>query len=146
MTPTFRFAPSPTGFLHIGNARPAVINWLYAQKMGGRFVLRIDDTDTARSKPEFTAAIERDLTWLGLTWDAEEFQSKRLDRYSGAAEKLKQLGRLYPCYETADELEMKRKLQLKAGKPPLYKRADQALSAADKARYEAEGRKPHWRF
>ncbi|MBL8628153.1 MAG: glutamate--tRNA ligase [Rhodospirillaceae bacterium] len=146
MTPTFRFAPSPTGFLHIGNARPAVINWLFAQKLGGKFILRIDDTDFARSKPEFTAAIERDLAWLGLTWDAEEFQSKRIQRYVDAAEQLKKLDRLYACYETADELEMKRKLQLKAGKPPLYKRADQKLTDADKAKYDAEGRKPHWRF
>jgi glutamyl-tRNA synthetase len=145
-TPTFRFAPSPTGFLHIGNARPAVINWLFAQKLGGKFILRIDDTDFARSKPEFTAAIERDLAWLGLTWDSEEFQSKRIQRYVDAAEQLKKLDRLYACYETADELEMKRKLQLKAGKPPLYKRADQKLTEADKAKYEAEGRKPHWRF
>jgi len=146
LTPTFRFAPSPTGFLHIGNARPAAINWLFARKMGGKFILRIDDTDTARSTPEFTAAIERDLKWLGLTWDAEEFQSKRIPSYVAAAEKLKTQGRLYACYETADELDLKRKLQLKAGKPPLYKRADQKTSDADRAKYEAEGRKPHWRF
>jgi glutamyl-tRNA synthetase len=139
MSPTFRFAPSPTGLLHIGNARPAVINWLYARKMGGRFILRIDDTDTARSKPEFTTAIEHDLTWLGLNWDAEEFQSARIASYVAAAEKLKTLGRLYACYETPDELEVKRKLQLKAGKPPLYKRADQKPA-------ETEGRTPHWRF
>jgi glutamyl-tRNA synthetase len=144
--PTFRFAPSPTGLLHIGNARPAVINWLYARKMGGRFVLRIDDTDTARSKPEFTAAIERDLAWLGLTWDSEEFQSARIASYTAATDKLKALNRLYACYETADELEMKRKLQLKAGKPPLYKRADQKVTDEDRAKYEAEGRTPHWRF
>jgi glutamyl-tRNA synthetase len=136
---TFRFAPSPTGLLHIGNARPAVINWLYARKLGGRFILRIDDTDTARSKPEFTAAIERDLKWLGLTWDGEEFQSKRIASYEAAAEKLKSLGRLYACYETPDELEMQRKLQLKAGKPPLYKRADQKP-------VDTAGRTPHWRF
>ncbi len=144
MTPTFRFAPSPTGLLHIGNARPAVINWLYARKNGGRFVLRIDDTDTARSTPEFTAAIERDLTWLGLTWDAEEFQSARIASYTAAAEKLKALGRLYACTETADELETKRKLQLKAGKPPLYKRADQ--KPIDQKAGDTEGRAPHWRF
>lgn len=146
MTPTFRFAPSPTGLLHIGNARPAVINWLYARKMGGRFILRIDDTDTARSKPEFTAAIERDLKWLGLTWDSQEFQSARVASYVAATDKLKAQNRLYACYETADELEIKRKLQLKAGKPPLYKRADNAISEADRARFEAEGRTAHWRF
>ncbi|MCB2107932.1 MAG: glutamate--tRNA ligase [Rhodobacteraceae bacterium] len=146
MTATFRFAPSPTGYLHIGNARPAVINWLFARKLGGKFILRIDDTDAARSKPEFTAAIERDLKWLGVDWDSEEFQSARMDRYNAATEKLKALDRLYPCYETPDELEMKRKLQLKSGKPPLYKRADHRLSDADRAKYEAEGRTPHWRF
>ncbi len=146
MTPTFRFAPSPTGLLHIGNARPAVINWLYARKLGGRFILRIDDTDTARSKPEFAVAIERDLAWLGLNWDGEEFQSARIASYVAATDKLKSLGRLYACYETPDELEMKRKLQLKAGKPPLYKRAGQKTSEADQAKFEAEGRIAHWRF
>ncbi|MDX2142339.1 MAG: glutamate--tRNA ligase [Rhodospirillaceae bacterium] len=146
MTPTFRFAPSPTGLLHIGNARPAVINWLFAQKLGGQFILRIDDTDTARSKPEFTAAIERDLAWLGLTWTRKEHQSARIPAYVAAAERLKSLGRLYPCYETPDELEFKRKLQLKAGKPPLYKHAEHELTEADRAKHEAEGRKPHWRF
>ncbi|MSO98357.1 MAG: glutamate--tRNA ligase [Rhodospirillaceae bacterium] len=146
MTPTFRFAPSPTGLLHIGNARPAVINWLFAQKLGGRFILRIDDTDTARSKPEFTAAIERDLAWLGLTWDGKEHQSARIASYVAATDKLKAANRLYPCYETPDELEFKRKLQLKAGKPPLYKRADHKVSDAERAKFEAEGRKPHWRF
>ncbi|MCB1972762.1 MAG: glutamate--tRNA ligase, partial [Geminicoccaceae bacterium] len=94
MTATFRFAPSPTGYLHIGNARPAVINWLFARKLGGKFILRIDDTDAARSKPEFTAAIERDLKWLGVDWDSEEFQTARMDRYNAATEKLKALDRL----------------------------------------------------
>ncbi|MDX2224628.1 MAG: glutamate--tRNA ligase [Rhodospirillaceae bacterium] len=146
MTAAFRFAPSPTGYLHIGNARPAVINWLFARKVDGRFVLRIDDTDTARSKPEFTAAIEQDLAWLGLDWDDKIHQSARLDSYRAAAERLRAMGLLYPCYETPDELEMKRKLQLKAGKPPLYKRADHHLTDAARAAFEADGRRPHWRF
>ncbi|MFA6020725.1 MAG: glutamate--tRNA ligase [Rhodospirillales bacterium] len=141
-----RFAPSPTGYLHVGNARVALINWLFAKAMGGQFILRFDDTDLERSKPEYVEAIRRDLSWLGLSWDAEEFQSKRLDRYQAAAEKLKAEGRLYPCFETPEELEFRRKLQLSRKQPPVYDRAALKLSAADKAAFEAEGRKPHWRF
>ncbi|MDK9721787.1 MAG: glutamate--tRNA ligase [Rhodospirillales bacterium] len=141
-----RFAPSPTGYLHVGNARVALINWLFAKAANGRFVLRFDDTDFERSKPEYVEAIRRDLSWLGLSWDAEEFQSKRLDRYQAAAEKLKAEGRLYPCFEKPEELEFRRKLQLSRKQPPVYDRAALKLSAADKAAFEAEGRKPHWRF
>jgi glutamyl-tRNA synthetase len=141
-----RFAPSPTGYLHVGNARVALINWLFAKSKGGQFILRFDDTDLERSKTEYVEAIRRDLGWLGLSWDAEEFQSKRIVRYQAAAEKLKAAGRLYPCYETAEELEFKRKLQLSRKQPPVYDRAALKLSDADKAKLEAEGRKPHWRF
>jgi glutamyl-tRNA synthetase len=146
MTIKVRFAPSPTGFLHVGNARVALINWLFAKAKDGQFILRFDDTDLERSKPEYVEAIRRDLSWLGLSWDGEEFQSKRLDRYHAAAEKLKAEGRLYPCYETAEELEFKRKLQLSRKQPPVYDRAALKLSPEDKAKFEAEGRKPHWRF
>lgn len=141
-----RFAPSPTGYLHVGNARVALLNWLFAKAVGGQFILRFDDTDIERSKPEYVEAIRRDLVWLGLSWEAEEFQSKRLDRYQAAAEKLKAEGRLYPCFETPEELEFRRKLQLSRKQPPVYDRAALNLSAADKAAFEAEGRKPHWRF
>ena len=146
MTVTARFAPSPTGLIHIGNARTAIINWLFAKRHGGRFVLRFDDTDAARSKDEFAEAIARDLEWLGLCPDAVEYQSKRLDAYDRAAEKLKSDGRLYPCYETADELERRRRVQLAAGKPPVYDRAGLKLDDKERARLEGEGRKPHWRF
>ncbi len=141
-----RFAPSPTGLLHVGNTRQALINWLYARAKGGRFLLRIDDTDTERSTPEYAAAIERDLTWLGLTWDEKAVQSERLERYSAAAERLKQAGRLYACYETPEELGLKRKVALNAGRPPIYDRGALALSDDEKAALEAEGRRPHWRF
>ncbi|RAU23412.1 glutamate--tRNA ligase [Paramagnetospirillum kuznetsovii] len=145
-SPTVRFAPSPTGLLHVGNARVALINWLFAKANGGRFILRLDDTDLERSKPEFVAAIEEDLGWLGLAWDRKEFQSARLDRYHAAAERLKAMGRLYPCWETADELDYKRKRQMARGKPPVYDRSALTLSPADIAKLEAEGRTPHWRF
>ncbi len=141
-----RFAPSPTGRLHVGNARVALLNWLWARKEGGTFLLRLDDTDAERSSEAFAAGIEEDLTWLGLAWDEKARQSDRLERYAAAAERLKAAGRLYPCYETAGELELKRKLQLKSGRPPLYDREALALSAAQKAAYESEGRVPHWRF
>ena len=141
-----RFAPSPTGRLHVGNARVALINWLYARQNGGAFLLRMDDTDEERSTAEFAAAIEQDLTWLGLAWDAFARQSERTERYDLAAETLKASGRLYPCYETADELSLKRKAQLSAGRPPLYDRAALNLSEEKRAAYEAEGRRPHWRF
>ncbi|MGE5767303.1 MAG: glutamate--tRNA ligase [Bacteroidota bacterium] len=141
-----RFAPSPTGLLHVGNARQALVNWLFARAEGGRFLLRIDDTDSERSTPAFAAAIEEDLRWLGLDWDEKAVQSERLDRYAAAAERLKASGRLYPCYETPEELGLKRKVALAAGRPPIYDRAALALSEAERARLEAGGRRPHWRF
>ncbi len=141
-----RFAPSPTGLLHVGNIRTALVNWLFCRKMGGSFLLRIDDTDVGRSTEAFAQAIERDLTWLGLTWDATARQSDRIGRYDEVVEKLKADGRLYPCYETGQELDLKRKIQLGQGKPPVYDRAGLALSDTEIASFEAEGRKPHWRF
>jgi len=146
MTLAVRFAPSPTGQLHVGNIRLALVNWLFARKAGGRFLLRLDDTDDERSTPEFAAGIEADLHWLGLDWDARARQSDRLERYHDAAERLRAAGRLYPCYETADELGLKRKSLLARGLPPLYDRAALALTEADRARLDAEGRRPHWRF
>lgn len=142
----FRFAPSPTGMLHIGNARTALITWLASKKMGGHFLLRIDDTDAQRSKPEFEDAIEQSLEWMGLSWDDKARQSGREARYKECIEKLKQEERLYPCYETPEELALKRKTQLSRGKPPIYDRESLTLSAEDKAQYDKQGRKPHWRF
>jgi glutamyl-tRNA synthetase len=141
-----RFAPSPTGMLQVGNIRTALITWLFAQHHDGYFLLRIDDTDLERSKPEFEAAIYESLTWLGMNWDELAHQSKRLDRYAVVIEQLKQAGRLYACYETPEELALKRKVQLSQGLPPLYDRAALKLTADQKQAYEAEGRKPHWRF
>ena len=146
MTIIVRFAPSPTGRLHIGNIRPALINWLFAKKLGGKYMLRLDDTDQERSTEEFADQIKQDLKWLGLEWDLEAKQSDRFKQYDEAAQKLKDMGRLYACYETADELDRKRKRQLSRGKPPVYDRAGLNLSDEDIAKYEAEGRKPHWRF
>jgi glutamyl-tRNA synthetase len=141
-----RFAPSPTGYLHVGNVRTALINWLFAHKMGGQFVLRIDDTDAERSKKEYEDAIIEDLSWLGLGWDQLEHQSKRFARYHEAIEVLKKNGRLYPCYETQEELEVKRKMQSGRGLPPIYDRTALKLTEAQKATYEAENRPKHWRF
>ncbi len=146
MTPKVRFAPSPTGYIHIGNARTALLNWLYAKRNNGTFLLRLDDTDVARSKAEFAEAIVEDLDWLGIAPDETMRQSDRTDVYDAAAEKLKSAGRLYACYETPDELERKRKRLLARGKPPVYDRAGRDLDAAEIAAFEAEGRKPHWRF
>jgi len=146
MSVTVRFAPSPTGLLHVGNARVALINWLFARKSGGSFVLRLDDTDPDRSRPEYAEAIEADLRWLGLSWDRLERQSDRLERYRAAAEQLKQSGRLYPCWETSEELEIRRKLALSRGRPPVYDRASLRLTEAEIAERTAEGRRPHWRF
>lgn len=146
MSVKVRFAPSPTGKLHVGNVRTALVNWLFAKGQGGAFVLRIDDTDLARSTPKFEQGIEDDLNWLGLTWDERYNQSKRFDRYEAAAERLKASGRLYPAYETAEELDRRRKVQLSRGLPPIYDRAALELTEAQKAAYEAEGRRPHWRF
>ncbi len=141
-----RFAPSPTGMLHIGNVRTALITWLYAQKNNGYYLLRIDDTDLERSKPEYEAAIYESLTWLGITWDEIAHQSKRLDRYNEVIAKLKAEGRLYACYETPEELALKRKSQLSQSLPPIYDRAALKLTDEQKSKFEAEGRKPHWRF
>ncbi|MCF4126535.1 glutamate--tRNA ligase [Methylobacterium sp. SyP6R] len=146
MAPVVRFAPSPTGFLHIGNARPALFNALFARRSGGRFWLRLDDTDTARSTAEFAAAIEEDLGWLGIVPDGMFRQSERLAIYDAAAERLKASGRLYPAYETAEELERRRRRQLGRGLPPVYDRAALKLSPEERAAFEAEGRRPHWRF
>lgn len=144
--PFVRTAPSPTGYLHIGNARSLMFNWLFARRHGGRFLLRYDDTDLARSKPEFADAITEDLAWLGVVPDAAIRQSERIALYDAAAAKLRAAGRLYPCYESADELDRKRKRQLARGLPPVYDRAALKLTAEDRARLEAEGRRPHWRF
>lgn len=146
MTVKVRFAPSPTGRLHVGNVRTALVNWMFAKGQGGQFVLRIDDTDLARSTPEFEQGIEDDLTWLGLVWDERHNQSKRFDRYEAAAEALKAAGRLYACYDTSEELDRRRKVQLSRGLPPIYDRAGLSLTDEQKAAFEAEGRKPHWRF
>jgi glutamyl-tRNA synthetase len=146
MSVKVRFAPSPTGKLHVGNVRTALVNWLFAKGQGGQFVLRIDDTDLARSTPEYERGIEEDLIWLGLTWDERHNQSQRFDRYHEAAERLKTAGRLYPAYETAEELDRRRKVQLSRGLPPIYDRAALTLTETDRAALEAKGRKPHWRF
>lgn len=146
MTTITRFAPSPTGRLHVGNIRTALHNWMLAQKTGGKFMLRIDDTDPERSREEYTVAIRADLAWLGMHPDGEERQSLRLDHYEAAFEKLRASGRVYRCYETAQELDLKRKVQLGRGKPPIYDRAGLELSEADHAAKAAEGIAPHWRF
>ncbi|MGL4973897.1 MAG: glutamate--tRNA ligase [Bosea sp. (in: a-proteobacteria)] len=145
-TPVVRFAPSPTGYIHIGNARTALLNWLYATRDGGRFVLRFDDTDEARSRLEYAEAIVTDLAWLGIVPHEVARQSDRFALYAEAADKLKALGRLYPCYESADELDRKRKRQLARGLPPVYDRAALKLTEAERAALEAEGKTPHWRF
>ena len=141
-----RFAPSPTGRIHAGNIRTALFNWLFARKMGGRLLLRLDDTDKERSTEEFARGIEEDLSWLGIAWAKKVRQSERFDPYNAAVESLKREGRLYPAYETPEELELKRKRQLVRGRPPVYDRAALKLTEEDKARFESEGRKPHWRF
>lgn len=146
MTVTTRFAPSPTGRLHVGNIRTALHNWLWARKQSGRFLLRIDDTDQARSEEAYVDAIREDLAWLGLDVDGEQRQSTRFGAYDAALERLRAAGRVYPAYETAQELDLKRKIQLGRGKPPVYDRAALALTDADKAKFEAKGRRPHWRF
>jgi len=146
MNHTTRFAPSPTGRLHVGNIRTALHNWMLAQKAGGAFILRIDDTDAERSKEEYVDAIRADLTWLGLEWTREERQSQRLDAYEAAFERLRDAGRIYPAYETQQELELKRKVQLGRGLPPIYDRAALALTDEERAAKEAEGIAPHWRF
>ncbi|MEZ5696336.1 MAG: glutamate--tRNA ligase [Sphingomonadaceae bacterium] len=141
-----RFAPSPTGRLHVGNIRTALHNWMLARKSGGRFLLRIDDTDAERSREAYVTAIRADLAWLGMEPDGEERQSARLDLYDAAFEALKEAGRVYPCYETGQELELKRKIALGRGLPPIYDRAALSLSEDERAAKEAEGIAPHWRF
>jgi len=144
--PIVRFAPSPTGRIHIGNARTALLNWLYVRPRGGRFILRFDDTDLERSKAEYAEAIEKDLAWLGVAPDLVRRQSERMAAYDAAAERLKAQGRLYPAYETAEELDRRRRRQQALGRPPIYDRAALRLSDAERAALEASGRKPHWRF
>ncbi len=144
--PLVRFAPSPTGYLHIGNARPALLNALFARARGGRFLLRLDDTDRERSTAEFAAAVSEDLAWLGIVPDLFARQSDRVAIHDAAAARLKAAGRLYPCYETPEELERRRRRQLGRGQPPIYDRAALDLTEADRAALEAEGRRPHWRF
>ena len=141
-----RFAPSPTGWVHVGNVRTALANYLFARAAGGEFMLRIDDTDRARSTVEYEAGLKEDLQWLGLHWDLLEKQSERFDRYELARAKLIADGRLYPCYETAEEIDVKRKMLISRGLPPIYDRS--ALQDTDEKRkeYESQGRRPHWRF
>jgi glutamyl-tRNA synthetase len=146
MTVTTRFAPSPTGTLHVGNVRTALHNWLLAKQAGGRFLLRIDDTDKERSREDYVEAIRADLAWLGLVPDGEERQSARFELYEREFARLVAVGRVYRCYETAQELELKRKVLLGRGLPPIYDRAALQLSEADHAAKAAAGERPHWRF
>ena len=146
MTVTVRFAPSPTGQIHIGNARTALFNWLFAMKHGGRFVQRFDDTDVARSKQEYADAILYDLHWLGIFQDATEYQSRRFEAYEAAVDTLKRAGLLYACYETPEELDLRRKIRRTRGLPPVYGREALAFTHAQIAEYQADGRRPHWRF
>jgi glutamyl-tRNA synthetase len=141
-----RFAPSPTGYLHVGNVRTALVNWLFARRHGGHFLLRIDDTDAGRSKQEYIDAIKQDLQWLGLGWDSEVHQSQRFGHYRAAADALRAQGRLYACYESAEELDVQRKMLASRGLPPIYNRAALKLTDEQKKKLEAEGRKPHYRF
>ena len=141
-----RFAPSPTGLLHVGNVRAALANYLLARRHGGTFVLRLDDTDIGRNKPEFAAAIEQDLRWLGLEWDEMFRQSDRLPEYETAARKLEAAGRLYPCFESEVELQAKRDQRMRRRLPPVYDRAMLKLTAEQRAAAEAGGKAPYWRF
>ncbi len=141
-----RFAPSPTGYLHVGNLRTCLINWLYARKHAGEFILRMDDTDLERSKSEYTDAIIKDLTWLGIKWDKEFKQSSRLNKYAEAKDKLIASGRLYACFETPEELDFKRKMQLSRSLPPIYDRSALKLTKEQREEYKNQGRKPHYRF
>ena len=146
MAAKVRFAPSPTGRLHVGNVRTALVNWLFARSVGGTFVLRIDDTDLERSTKEYEQGIEDDLTWLGLVWQEKDNQSARFPIYHLAVERLKAQGRLYPAYETSEELERRRRIALSQGCPPIYDRAALKLTREEREALEAEGRRPHWRF
>jgi len=145
-TPVTRFAPSPTGRLHVGNIRTALHNWIYARKSGGRFLLRIDDTDAERSEERYVEAIRADLQWLGLIPDAEVRQSQRFALYESRFAELVAGGHAYPAYESAQELDLKRKIQLGRGLPPVYDRAALSLTEEERATREAEGVRPHWRF
>ena len=146
MSPVVRFAPSPTGMIHIGNARPALLNWCMARRTGGRFILRFDDTDQERSKESYALAIAKDLAWLGIEPALVVRQSDRIALYDAAADRLRAAGRLYACYETEDELDRRRKRLAARGLPPVYDRAALKLTEAEKAALEAEGRRPYWRF
>ena len=141
-----RFAPSPTGFLHVGNARIALANALFAKRSGASFLLRLDDTDVVRSRPEYEDAIRQDLSWLGIGWDQEFRQSDRLEHYAAAADRLRASGRLYPCFESEEELRAKREMRLKRGLAPVYDRAMLKLTAEQRTNAEAGGKRPHWRF
>ena len=141
-----RFAPSPTGQLHVGNLRAAIHNWMWARKHDGAFWLRLDDTDQERSREEYADGIRADLAWLGLDPDGEVRQSDRFELYERRFAQLREEGRVYPCYETAQELDLRRKVQLGRGLPPVYDRAALTLTGAAIAALEAEGRRPHWRF
>ena len=146
MSVIVRFAPSPTGKLHVGNVRTALLNYFYVREQGGKFILRIDDTDTERSTAAFEEGIRTDMSWLGMEWDSTFSQSDKFANYDSAAQRLKEAGLLYPCYETSEELDKQRKLLRVASKPPVYDRSALSLTAEQKAGFEAEGRKPHWRF
>ncbi len=146
MSTAVRFAPSPTGRIHVGNVRQALVNWLFARKTGGSFLFRLDDTDEERSTQEFADGIARDLTWLGLTWDRFARESDRYPRYDEVAEALKASGRLYPCYETPEQLNLKRASLVSQGRPPIYDRAALRLTDAERAQLERDGHTPHWRF
>ena len=146
IAPTVRFAPSPTGRIHIGNARTALLNWIFARRRGGRFILRFDDTDVERSRSEYADSIEADLAWLGIKPDLVRRQSQRMGLYDAAMDRLRAAGRLYPCYETPEELDRRRKRQQALGRPPVYDRAALKLTDGERAALEAEGRRPHWRF
>ena len=141
-----RFAPSPTGYLHVGNARIALANALFARRHNARLLLRIDDTDAERSRAEYEQAIEHDLRWLGIGWDESFRQSGRVALYEAAADKLRASGRLYPCFESEEELRFKREQRLRRGLAPVYDRAMLKLTAAQRAQAEANGKAPYWRF
>ena len=146
MSVVVRFAPSPTGYIHIGNLRTALFNWLLRCKIGGEFILRFDDTDLVRSKTEYAEAILEDLRWVGIEPDRIEYQSKRTERYNQVAQDLKDSGKLYACYEASDELDRKRKRLRARGLPPVYDRTGYKLSEDERKSLEESGRKPHWRF
>ena len=146
MTYKSRFAPSPSGLLHIGNARSAVLNWAYILNKGGELLLRIDDTDLERSKPEYEQSIKEHLKWLGITWSKTFNQSKRQMIYQENISKLKTCNRIYPCFESTEELSLKRKSQLTSGKPPIYDRSALKLTKEQIESNLSQGKKPHWRF